>query len=244
MSLTAAQIVTQATQIAKCPGYTSQAGQQLNSILQELAQTYDFDVVKGFYQFNFDPTLVNNVNTNVLVGSGPYDLPSDFLRCDPEDFWYYISGVPYFPIAIDLNEFDATVQTAGLQSYPYWYTVDVSLTPPGLYIYPPPSGAFNAKMRYRKQLPDISTPETSSSVPWFPNTNYLITRLAGELMKITDDERWQVFLGDTPAGAQGILNRYLRLKDDKETRSQSVSLDRRRFGRRYSSLPNTKTVGW
>src|SRR5574337_1109250 len=172
MSLQAQEIVARACQIAKCPGYTTQAGQLLNVVLQELAQTYDFDVAQGFFQFTFNPTLNNTINNNVVVGSGPYNLPTDFLRCEPDDFWYMISGVPYFPVPIDLNEFDATVQQAGLQSYPYWYAIDVSLSPPGLYIYPPPSGAFPATMRYRKQLSDIATPETSSTVPWFPNQNY------------------------------------------------------------------------
>ena len=38
MAQTAAQICTLARQIAKCPGYTSQSGQLLNVILEELAQ--------------------------------------------------------------------------------------------------------------------------------------------------------------------------------------------------------------
>ena len=63
-------------------------------------------------------------------------------------------------------------------------------------------------------------------------------------MRITDDERSDRFLGDGPAGAQGILRRYLELKDDSSNRAKTVKLDRRQFGRKFSTLPNTKTIGW
>lgn len=244
MALTAAQICSLALQDAKAPGYTSQAGQLLNVILQELSQTYNFDQARGFYQFNFNPSLIQVVNPNVIAGGGPYNLPADYLRADRDDVFWTLQGVPYIMVPIDLAQFDLTVQQAGLQSYPRWYATDLSQTPPVMYVWPPPSGAYPVTVRYRRQMPDIATPETSTSVPWFPNTQYLRTRLAGELMKITDDQRYSDFLGDSPNGAQGILNRYLRLKDDEQNRSQVVSLDRRRFGRQFSNLPSTKTVGW
>jgi hypothetical protein len=147
-------------------------------------------------------------------------------------------------ISIDIEEFDNTVQQAGLQSYPYYYTVDMQRTPPGLVVYPPPSGNYSCSIRYFSQMPDIDTPETSDDIPWFVNQTYLRTRLAGELMKITDDTRADAFLGEGPSGAQGILNRYLKLVNDKSSRSQMVKLDRRLFGNPFNRLPNTKTVGW
>jgi hypothetical protein len=93
-------------------------------------------------------------------------------------------------------------------------------------------------------MPDIDTPETSDDIPWFVFQNYLVTRLAGELMKLSDDTRANEYLGEGPNGAQGMLNRYLKLEGDKSSRSQMVKLDRRLFGSPYSRLPNTKTIGW
>lgn len=243
--LTSQQIVALACQTARVPGYVTQGGQLLNAILSELCQDYDFDVARTVTFFNFDPSLIVVIpGSNSIFGSGPYPLPADYLRADPEDIFYTINGVPYVLINLTLAEFDRQVQQAGIQNFPYWYATDMSTSPPGLYVYPPPSGQFPVTARYRRQMPDIVTPELSNTVPWFPNQNYLLTRLAGELMKSADDERKDDFLGDGPAGAQGILSRYLKLKDDKSARSQSVSLDRRRFGRGFANLPNTKTIGW
>lgn len=252
MSLTAQQIVARAAAIAKVPGWTAQAGQYLNAVLQELAQTYDFQLIRKTTTFNFNLALTDPTGLFQL-GSGPYQLPADFLRCQDEDsvFWT-LNGVRYPMVPIDLSEMDMAVQQAGNQAYPYWFATNLSLsdetaaaaTGPMAYVYPPPSGAYPVTVRYFAQPADIATPETSATVPWFPNTNYLITRVAGELMKETDDERWQVFLGDGPAGAQGILNRYLKMKDDHNNRAISVKMDRRRFGPNFSTLPNTKTIGW
>jgi hypothetical protein len=111
-----------------------------------------------------------------------------------------------------------------------------------------PSGAFPATLRYYSQMPDITTPETSSVVPWFPNQTYLRRRLAGELMGLTDDERQNQFLSDNedqfPQGAGVMLRKYLMMKDDKTDRVKTVTLDRRRFGTSFDRLKNTKTIGW
>lgn len=225
-----------ARQIAKCPNYQAQSGQLLNAILSELCQNYDFDVARTIYNFSF--------NDGGYSGSGPYPLPADYLRMDVNDCFYTINGVKYSMISVDLAQFDLMVQTEGFQSYPTNFATNMSVSPPTLYAWPPASGAYPVTMRYFRQMPDITTPETSSEIPWFPNDNYLLTRLAGELMKITNDDRWQIFLGDTESGAQGILQRYLKLKDDKNNRSETVRLDRRRFGSRFNDLRNTKTIGW
>ena len=252
MALNASQIVTLSTQAAGAPNFLSQAGQLLNVILQELCQTYDFDVARKTYYFNFNPGLTA-VMGNSIYGSGPYPLPADFLRCagNKSVFWTLL-GVPYPLVPIDLSEFDMAVQQAGIQSYPYWFCTDLSLgdetqqglSTPSAYVYAPPSGAYPVTVRYYAQMPDITMPETSTAIPWFPNTQYLRTRLTGELMALTDDERAMAYLGDGDSGAQGILTRYLMLKDDKSNRSISVQLDRRRFGPDYSRLRNTKLVGW
>lgn len=248
MALTAAQIVALANQDASTQGYTSQAGELLNVVLQELCQTYNLVAARGTFVLTFNPGQATDpaLYPNVSQGAGPYELPADFLRMvDDKDATWYNNGVPYPMIPCDLSEYDNLVQQAGQQSYPYIFATDPSQSPPNLLVWPPPSGAYTCLIRYYRQMPDIATPETSSTVPWFPNTQYLRTRLAGEMMKIADDDRWERFLGDGPSGAQGILNRFLKLEGDRSDRAQTVKLDRRKFGGgNFSNLPNTKSVGW
>lgn len=236
MSLTAAQIVTLSTQIAKTPGFTSQAGQLLNAILGELCQNYNFELASSPYAFSF---------TGV---SGPYEMPADYLRTKKDSFRYTIDGVPYVLTQYDYVEYLALVQTAGFQSYPQIFATDPSQTPTLLYVWPPPSGAYPVTMEYFQQKADIATPESSSSVPWFPNQTYLIRRLAGELMMLSGDKRADGYLGDNdtlyPQGAGTILRKYLRMKDDDQGFAKTVSLDRRQFMSRFRDLKNTKVVGW
>lgn len=237
MALAAQTIITLACQIAKVPSYTSQAGQLLNVILSELCQENDFDVARKTFDFTF--------NSAVGSGGGPYTLPADYLRAKAGDFNYNLDGVPYPIINVSFPEFDRLVQTAGFAAYPTNYTTDTSVSPNLMYVWPPAAGSYPARMRYYSQMPDIATPETSAIVPWFPSQNYLITRLAGELMKITDDQRCGVFLGEgdgSMIGAGAILRKYLEMKDDSEDRVQTVRLDPRSFSPRASSLRSTKQV--
>lgn len=248
MALTAAQICALARQDAKCPGYVSQSGQFLNMILSDLNQDYDFELAAGVVYGNFNPGLTAPVG-NSMFGSGPYPLPADFLRFkdDKSAFWT-LQGVPYLMIQCDLSEFDMTVQQAGLQSYPYVIATDMSLadetiegdSTPVFYVYAPPSGTYPYTIRYYRQMPDIATPESSPSIPWFPNQGYLRKQLAAMLMGITGDVRQEKW--EEQADIQ--LRKYLLLKDNRSTRSTTVKLDKRRFGRSYINLPNTKTVGW
>lgn len=241
-TLTSAQICSLAREIAKCPGYTTQSGQMLNAILLELSQNYDFDLIKANYQFSF--------NTGGVSGSGPYPLPANWYRGIDEAIYYTIDGVPYPMVNITYTEYQNLVQQPGFQSYPSFYATDMSQTPPVMWVWPPASGAYPVSADYFKQSPTITTPETSTDIPWFPVPNYLYTRLAGELMKITNDDRVAGFLGsedpklDTEGSAASILRRYLKMKDDMGGKVHEVKLDRRRFGRNFSRLPNTKTIGW
>jgi hypothetical protein len=244
MPLQAQQIVTRACAVARTPGWISQAGQYLNSVLQELCETYDFDPAIGNTSFNFNLSVTSATYPDFIAGMGPYNLPSDYLRADPDGVYFYQQGVKYDLVSLDFAEFAALVATAGLSNYPTVYATDMSQSPPALFVWMPPSGAFPVVVRYRRQMPDITTPETSSTVPWFPFDNYLITRIAGELMKEADDERCQAYLGDGPGGAEFMLRKYLALKDDTSTRAKTVKLDRRRFGKSSAALPNTKQVGW
>lgn len=246
MGLTSAQIVSLATQTAKVPGWTDQAGKLLNAILQDLAMDYDFDAARGTISIALTSGL-----------KGPYALPTDYLRMRQREgkteLQYIINGVPYRPTQITYAEINAMVYTPGLQNFPTLFATDMSVavpfvTGPNLYIWPPSNGAYVLIGGYQKQMPDIATPETSTTIPWFPNVNYLLTRLAGELMKMTNDSRVDSFLGDnddrSPGGAGTLLRKYLELKDDNEGTVKTVTLDRRRFRGPMNALPNTKLVGW
>jgi hypothetical protein len=238
MALQAQQIVSLAAQIAGAPGFTSQAGQLLNMILSDLCQTYDFDVAKKF-------TTITLATVSTNYGSGPYILPADYLRaCDRRSAFFTLNGVKYELVPLDLAEYDMLVQQAGNASFPSMFATDMSQSPPQLFVWPPPSGSFALTVRYFAQMPDIAMPEVSLTVPWFPSQDYLVTRLAGELMKISDDERAGNFLGEGDSGAQGILTRYLKLKDDSSNRAQTVKLDRRFFGSQFARVSNTKTLGF
>ena len=111
---------------------------------------------------------------------------------------------------------------------------------PIAYAWPPVSGAYPAMVRYYSQMPDIVTPETSTTIPWFPNQEYLRKRIAAGVMEITGDDRRAAFLTD----AENELRGYLQMKDDHGNRSSRVTMDRRRFGTQWSTLPKSKTFGY
>jgi hypothetical protein len=249
MPQTAAQIVNLANQIAKTPAFSALAGQKLNAILQELCQTYDFEAARGTttFQLNFS----NSPGTG--LGSGPYLLPADYLRTQQGKQFYTVAFQPYELTRIEQWEYDLLTQQPGFNDFPRNFYVDMSPIATGgqpqEFVWPPPSISTSVLVRYFQLKPDIVTPETSATIPWFPNTQYLITRLAGEMMQFADDDRAASFLTDkeesNPQGAGVILRRYLNLKDDPEGRAKTVSLDRRRFGiSRWDRLPSTKTIGW
>lgn len=259
MALTSQQICAQAAAIAKLTGPLSQAGQILNLVLSELCQTYDIDQARGTYVFNLNPGSTTSPSfPNLVAGSGPYNLPTDYLRVDQREMMWFLDGVPYPMTALDLWEFDRLIQSQNSQGFPSVYATDVSNIPAILVIWPPPAQGYLTMARYRRLMPDIGSgtltsgwnpgtqpPESSSIVPWFTMQNYLITRVAGELMKSTGDARWEDFLGEKPNGAQGILNRYLKLDNDNSNRARRVQLDQRYFGSgKWANLPSTKTAGW
>lgn len=248
MALQAQQLLALARSDAKCPGYTSQSGQLLNMILGDLCQTYDFEIAAKTTYGLFQPGLIATVG-NSIYGSGPYSLPSDFLRFkDDKSAYWTLLGVPYPLTPIDLSEFDMLVQQAGTQSYPYVIATDMSAadetaasgTGPAFYVYAPPSGAYPYTIRYYSQMADISTPETSTTIPWFPNQGFLKKKVSAYLMGLTDDTREEQWHRD----ADDMLRGYLQMKDNRNNRATTVKLDRRRFSRDYTLLKNTKTIGW
>lgn len=250
MPYQAQQIVTLACQTAKVPAWTTQGGQLLNFILSELCQTYDLAAARKTYNFSFNSS--NNAASTAASGSGPYPLPTDWLRPDKNDVFYVIDGVPYVMIPQSLAWYNAQVQQAGLENYPQNYAIDMApiqtQTYPLMYVWMPASGSYPVTAVYYSQMPDITNPQSSSTIPWFPNQTYLIRRLTGELMEIAGDDRAARYLGgvakDGFEGAVALLDRYLKLQDDKAQVVQTVSLDRRRFGLKWDKLPFTKTIGW
>jgi hypothetical protein len=244
MPLTAAQIVTLACQDAKCPGFKSQGGQYLNATLQDICMNYDHPLWMGVQLFNF--------NSVTGQGSGPYTLNADYLRTKVEDgkdeCFFTLNGVPYPMIQETLAEYDWQVQTPGFSSYPQNYATNLSQTPPQMFFWPPPSGAYPVTLRYFRLMPDIATPETSATVPWFPNTQVLQRSVAGRLMGLTGDDRQASYMGDDderyPLGWLTLLRAWLKNAHDREGAVATVGRDRRRFGRSFANLPNTKTIGW
>lgn len=239
--LTAAQIITLACQDAKAPGFTAQALQFLNATLQDLCQNYDLDAALGSNPFSFNSTFG--------TAQGPYDLPTDYLRTQVKDgkdeIFYTINGVPYPMIQVTKAEYDWLVQTPGFQSFPYNYATDLSEDPKELWVWPPANGSYAVTHRYYKLMPDITD---TSEVPWFTNTMYLQRSVAGRLMGLTGDSRQADYLANDPdrypLGAGTLLNQYLKNVEDREGAVHTVGLDRRRWGRAFDRLRQTKQIGW
>lgn len=235
MALTYAQIVTTATQIAKCPGYSVIAGQMLNSILTDLALNYDFDIQKV-------EDFTVTTGTGVVAPQGPYPLPANYLRAAPQEVNFLINGEPFILTQFSLAKFRAQFTGPGITSYPSFFATDFgtveSLGYPVAYLWPPVSGAYVITWPYFKAHAVVANAETSSAVPWYPSSVYLYTALAGELMKITDDDRQGKYSSD----AEDLLRKYLLMKDDKEGYAQQVQLDSNNFRSTINTLPTKQTV--
>jgi len=257
VALTSQQIIALACQDAKVPGWTQQAGQHMIAVLDELCETYDWEATKVNFNGALNPA-VQAVDPNIVAGQGPSALPAGYLRMVPRTFVYLFNGVPYPLTNWEDADFDSQVQQVGIASLARDYITDLSNpAAPVFFIYPPTNGAYPYRGRCHIRMPDIGSsaaasltgwvpgvnpPESSAVIPWFPNTTYLRTRIAGELMKGTGDKRAAEFLGKGPEGAQGILDRLLQMVDDKQSRAQKISLDRRTFRYNQQGLPDTKNI--
>lgn len=216
-TLTAQQIVTQACQIAKCPGFTSQAGQALNYILAELATNHDFWIIRK-------TTTIN------ITGSSPsYSLPTDYFRA--KEVFYTVNGVPFFLNQISLEDYDSAIQNTGGASYPFSYATDPNSAL--IYFFPNPVISAAVTLRYQSLPADIATPQSSSTVPWFPYSRYLVHAVATELMKITDDSRYAKFVKD----GEDMLAAYKKMDNDDLGYATQVKLDRRYWKPAASSRP-------
>lgn len=219
MSLTAAQLITRACNIAKAPGYAVQAGVYLNMLLDSLCQEYDFDYIK-------------KTKTITLNGNSGYALNSDHLRT--KEVFYNVNGNIFYLFQIPIETYHALFIGPGASNYPNKYAVDVSTTPYTILFYPPPSIAQDVTVNYYPRKDDITTPESSSTVPWFINQEYLIRKVAADLMLETDDERQPLF----EVQAEKMLSKILAMDDDKEGFSETIKLSRERFRTGQNQNPN------
>ena len=219
MALSAQTICSLARAAAKCPGFTVQSGQFLNQVLEELCLLRDLKVNRK------TATLTAFANNN-----GPYPLETDYLRT--YDLFYSQNNLPYFLNPVSMEEYDAEFKDPSIANYPYEYATDLSVeaqTDSGgagqIYIYPQSSGAISLTHRYMVFRPDIPTPESSATVPWFADQLYLVKRTAMWLMTLSDDTRQPEFLKETDE----MLRPYLIMEGDEQQVVHAIKLDPRRF---------------
>ena len=229
--ITSAQIVTAALTMAKAPGMTSFGGQQLNLVLSDLVLHRDLKINR------YTASISVTAGTN-----GPFNLPADYLRT--YDLFYTQNGLPYFLRPISLEQYDAEFKDPSIANYPYEFATDLqpqAATPDTgialIYIYPQTSAALTLTHRYMIRRADITTPESSSSIPWFPDQDYLIHATATRMMKITDDARYELFVKD----GEEMLRTHIIMEGDEQQVVKEVRLDARRFRLRRSLAPTKLT---
>jgi len=233
MSLTAAQVVARACDMAKTPGWIVQGGQFLNLVLKDLWLHRDLKV---------------NLKTQQLIigtnSTGPFNLEVDYQRT--YDLFYLQNGLPFFLNESSLAFFDKQFKSSSVSNYPYQWASDLSsaaIAASGatgqIYIYPQSSAQLSLTHRYMQKQADITTPETSILVPWFEDQDYLMTATAARLMKISDDQRLQQFLDS----ADSMLRTHLLMAaDDEQSVVRRVKLDPFTFRGGRSTRP-TKVTG-
>jgi hypothetical protein len=257
MPQTAAEIVTLACQIAKCPGFVSQGQQLLNRWLETLAQNYDFP--SAAYTFH-NYTIGVNAGTGPGLPAGSWynlELPASSVLVQSQarylrthSVFYNVSGTIFYLAQIPLQDYDSLFQGQGISNYPYWYASDTTGAPAlataQMAFYPPPQQQLQLTIRNQYQPNDITD---FTGVPWFPNQDILIDGTAMGLMRITGDKRYQEFYNrlhgsGIPGGDPGTISRQLKLTDDVENFARRVQLDRRYFKGAGFNLPPTKFTGF
>ena len=219
MAYTSQQIVQRACAIAKAPGFLTQAGQYLNMILADLCETYDFDFIRETQVIQASPVVASG---DGALPTG-YALAADHLRT--REVFYYVNGVVFYLTQMPIERYDQLPQSSGVTNYPCNYAIRTETSPYTIYFYQPLVTPLTIFIRYQPQMPDITSPETSSVVPWFTNQRYLLKKLAADLMAETDDERELKYKVE----AERMLSLFLEMKDDKENYAQTIKLDRNVF---------------
>jgi hypothetical protein len=222
--ISSSQIIALACQIAKCPGYIVQGGQFLNARLIQIALDQDLDIIRRTTTFQ------------TVIGQNAYPLPANFLRT--REVFYNVNGTIYVCEQYSLEYYDSLFQGPGEVNYPYLYATDIAQSPPILNLYPAPSISTTVTVRYMDNLVEITTPETSSTIPWFQDQLLLIDMVAEDLMKITDDSRKAEF-GQTN---ENKFRNLIQMANDKENRAITVKKDPATF-RSVRTVKATKIQG-
>lgn len=209
-------------------GMVAIAGQCLNLVLEDLKLTRNLKMNR----------VTQTINV-LSASNGPFTLESDYLR--GYDLSYALpGGEPQFLNPVTMEQYDAENKTVQPSNYPYEYATDLSTqaqTASGskgyLYIYPQSNGVLPLTHRYMRDQPDIVTPETSSTVPWFPFNEYLLEAAASLMMGITGDDRKDAFA----AAAEKKLAPYLIMQGDEQAAIVEMKLDPRRFRTARATRP-------
>jgi len=214
--LTATQITTKARAIAKCPGFLSQSGEYLNLTLKDLVLHRELKMLR------------KQGSISVTVGSnGPFALPTDYLRT--YDLFYTVNNFPYFLFPLSQEQYDQLFKDPSIANYPYSYTTDLTAqqtqSAGSLFIYPQSTTALTLTHRYMVNMADISTPESSSTVPWFPDQDYLVHATATRLMQDTDDQRYESY----KVMGENMLRTHLIMEGDEQKVVKEIRLDPQRF---------------
>jgi hypothetical protein len=226
------------------------AGDFLNNILEDLKFNRNLKMNR----------VTQPLTITATTGYGPYALEPDYLRT--YDLFYAIAATGGGQNAqgeiillnhITTEQMDAEIKNPQISNYPYEYSTDTStqaqvwsggtqgngtLTSAGqLFTYPATNGTVILTHRYMVNQPDIANPSTSTQIPWFPFTKYLIEQLASDMMGVTGDDRKAEFA----ASAENLLKPYLIQEGDEQNSVYSVRLDPRHF-RGARALKSTKSM--
>lgn len=227
MTITSSQIVADACSIAKAPGYTAQGGRAMNLVLNDLCQHRFLKMLRK------QTTISITANSN-----GPFALPTDYYRT--YDFFYTVNNFPYKLTPMSQEQYDLLFKDPSIANYPQWFTTDLTAqqtqSAGSVFVYPQTTTTIAATLRYMVNMPDIATPETSTTVPWFPDQEYLTKAIAAYLMLFTDDERKERLTKE----CEDMLRLHLILDGDEEQVVKNIRLDPLRFRFRRALRP-TKT---
>lgn len=223
MGLSAAQLCTRAAGMAGVTGFTAQAGDFLNAALASLARNWDFDILR------------KTATINVVSGTNSYSLPTDYLR--GRNQFYTISGFNYVIKEIPLDKFDSLPPAQGTNNNPYWWATDINPAVSLLYLYPTPNLGFTLNFRYQSLPADISNPQSSSTIPWMPDTRYLLYQVCADLMGYTGDARQGEYL----KVAEDELQKYMKMYNDDEGYARTLQFDSQYFAGAGQQLSPTKS---
>lgn len=203
---------------------TAQGGQQLNLTLNDLVLHRNLKMLRK------QGTISVTANSN-----GPFTLATDYLRT--YDLFYTINNFPYFLYPLSQEQYDALFKDPSIANYPYAYATDLTnqqtQTAGTIRVFPQSNTSLTLTHRYMVNMPDIATPESSSSTPWFPDQDYLIHATSTRLMKITDDGRYEGFKKD----GEDLLRTHLIMEGDEQQVVKSIRLDPQRFHLNRSLRP-------